>query len=147
MDSNHDAPRRLENSGRKRRAPSLFGRAQWLSCIAVLLATSKQEPTIPPILFDPDGTPYGFYAPKQVFGVESAHPLAQALNNGLRKTIKEILTSMELQPWRSFDFLQLRYKDTALKNPVVILLMVEKGIVDKHQAQSAVDAIKIACNK
>lgn len=79
--------------------------------------------------------------------MESAHPLAQALNNGLRKTIKEILTSMELQPWRSFDFLQLRYKDTALKNPVVILLMVEKGIVDKHQAQSAVDAIKIACNK
>jgi hypothetical protein len=93
--------------------------------------------------------PYGNleYASKKAFAVEVKHDLAVKLNEGLRATIREILGTMNPNKWISTDFLRIGYSPKATDNPVIILVTVEQGSIDKVEAKRIVEELEAACLK
>lgn len=76
------------------------------------------------------------------------HSLEQKLRDGLRTNIHRVLDTMKNPiDWISVDYVRLGYETSAEKNPVVILVTVDKDQVTSAEAQRLVDALYRECVK
>lgn len=83
---------------------------------------------------------------KLVFVIEK-HPLQAKLLNGLRDKIRAVLATMSPCKWIAVDYLRIGYEEVEDKNPVAVLVTVEKDTISPEEALRIADGISDECKK